>query len=65
MDALLGDQAEELRAEMELVQGASHPLDLDAYRAGRQTPVFFGSAIKCAAAAPSPSFPTRTRARPR
>jgi Peptide chain release factor RF-3 len=27
------------------VQGASHPLDLDAYRAGKQTPVFFGSAI--------------------
>jgi peptide chain release factor 3 len=45
MDDLLGDQAEELRTEMELVQGASHPLDLDAYLAGRQTPVFFGSAI--------------------
>ena len=45
MDELLGDQADELRMEMELVQGASHPLDLDAYLAGRQTPVFFGSAI--------------------
>ena len=45
MDEVLGDQAQELREEMELVQGASHPLDLDAYRAGRQTPVFFGSAI--------------------
>jgi peptide chain release factor 3 len=45
MDELLGDQAEELREELELVQGASHPLDLDAYRAGKQTPVFFGSAI--------------------
>jgi peptide chain release factor 3 len=45
MDELLGDQAQELRDEMELVRGASHPLDLDAYRAGRQTPVFFGSAI--------------------
>jgi peptide subunit release factor RF-3 len=45
MDELLGDQAAELREEMELVQGASHPLDLDAYRAGKQTPVFFGSAI--------------------
>jgi peptide chain release factor 3 len=45
MDELLGDQADELRVEMELVQGASHPLDLAAYRAGRQTPVFFGSAI--------------------
>jgi peptide chain release factor 3 len=45
MDELLGDQADELRLEMELVQGASHPLDLEAYLAGRQTPVFFGSAI--------------------
>ena len=45
MDELLGDQADELRDEMELVQGASHPLDVAAYRAGIQTPVFFGSAI--------------------
>jgi peptide chain release factor 3 len=45
MDQVLGDQADELRGEMELVQGASHPLDLEAYIAGRQTPVFFGSAI--------------------
>jgi len=45
MDELLGGQADELREEMELVQGASHPLDIDAYRAGIQTPVFFGSAI--------------------
>jgi len=45
MDELLGDQATELRAEIELVRGASHPLDAEAYRAGRQTPVFFGSAI--------------------
>jgi peptide chain release factor 3 len=34
-----------LRDEIELVQGASASFDLDAYRAGRQTPVFFGSAI--------------------
>jgi len=45
MDEVLGDQARELREEMELVEGASHALDLDAYLAGRQTPVFFGSAI--------------------
>ncbi|NEX18368.1 MAG: peptide chain release factor 3 [Halochromatium sp.] len=45
MDELLGDQADELREELELVQGASHPLDLDDYLAGQQTPVFFGSAI--------------------
>ncbi len=35
----------ELRDELDLVQGASHPFDLAAYRAGRQTPVFFGSAV--------------------
>ena len=35
----------ELREELELVQGASHPFDLDAYLAGQQTPVFFGSAV--------------------
>jgi peptide chain release factor 3 len=45
MDELLGDQAAELREEMELVQGAGQPLDLADYRAGKQTPVFFGSAI--------------------
>ena len=45
MDELLGDQADELREEIELVKGASHEFDLDAYLAGTQTPVFFGSAI--------------------
>ncbi|RRU25701.1 peptide chain release factor 3 [Stenotrophomonas sp. 278] len=35
----------ELRDELDLVQGASHAFDLDAYRAGKQTPVFFGSGV--------------------
>jgi peptide chain release factor 3 len=35
----------DLRDELELVQGASHPFDKEAYLAGRQTPVFFGSAV--------------------
>jgi peptide chain release factor 3 len=39
------DMLRELRGELELVQGASHPFDADAYLAGRQTPVFFGSAV--------------------
>jgi peptide chain release factor 3 len=39
------DMLRELRDELELVQGASHPFDADAYLAGRQTPVFFGSAV--------------------
>ncbi|MGD8931765.1 MAG: peptide chain release factor 3 [Chromatiales bacterium] len=45
LDELLGDQAKELREEIELVRGASNPLDLQAYARGEQTPVFFGSAI--------------------
>ncbi|GAB4351721.1 MAG: peptide chain release factor 3 [Gammaproteobacteria bacterium] len=45
LDQVLGDQAEELRAEVELVLGASHEFDKEAYLAGRLTPVFFGSAI--------------------
>jgi peptide chain release factor 3 len=31
--------------EVELVHGASHPFDLEAFLAGKQTPVFLGSAI--------------------
>jgi peptide chain release factor 3 len=41
----LGDGASEFRAEIELVKGATQGWDLEAYLAGRQTPVFFGSAI--------------------
>ncbi len=45
LDELVGDQARELREEIELVRGASHELDLDAYTKGELTPVLFGSAI--------------------
>ncbi|MES9957198.1 MAG: peptide chain release factor 3 [Sedimenticola sp.] len=45
LDEVIGDQADELREEIELVMGASHELDLEAYRRGELTPVFFGSAI--------------------
>src|SRR5882724_7121522 len=41
----LGDQAPAFREEMELVTGATHSFESHAYLAGRQTPVFFGSAI--------------------
>ncbi len=41
----LGDLREAFAAEIELVRGATHAFDPAAYRAGRQTPVFFGSAI--------------------
>ena len=45
LDEAIGDMAEELREEIELVRGASHELDLEAYLNGELTPVFFGSAI--------------------
>ncbi len=38
-------EIEQLKSEVELVHGASHPFDLEAFLAGKQTPVFFGSAI--------------------
>jgi peptide chain release factor 3 len=45
LEEVIGDQADELREEIELVLGASHSLDLEAYAKGELTPVFFGSAI--------------------
>jgi len=45
LDDVLGRDVAELRAEIELVHGASHRFDPVAYLAGGQTPVFFGSAI--------------------
>ncbi len=38
-------EIEQLKMEVELVHGASHPFDQAAFLAGTQTPVFFGSAI--------------------
>ncbi len=45
LDELIGHQAEELRLDIELVRGASHAFDQQAYLSGKQTPVFFGSAV--------------------
>jgi peptide chain release factor 3 len=45
LDELFGDQIAEFRSEVELVRGASHQFDAEAYRQGRLTPVMFGSAI--------------------
>ncbi|MDX8401560.1 MAG: peptide chain release factor 3 [Mariprofundaceae bacterium] len=45
LDARLGAQADELRADIELLEGAANPFDREAFLAGSQTPVFFGSAI--------------------
>ncbi|RTZ71231.1 MAG: peptide chain release factor 3 [Gammaproteobacteria bacterium] len=43
--ALGQHEVDALKEEIELVRGASHELDLEAYLRGEQTPVFFGSAI--------------------
>jgi peptide chain release factor 3 len=43
--SFLGEAAATFDEEVELVRGATEAFDPDAYRAGRQTPVFFGSAI--------------------
>jgi len=45
LDEVLGGMADELREELELVQGACDPFDIDQYLAGELTPVHFGSAI--------------------
>jgi peptide chain release factor 3 len=41
----LGDRAKAFDDEIELVQGGTAAFDVEAYLEGRQTPVFFGSAI--------------------
>jgi peptide chain release factor 3 len=45
LDEVIGADASHLRDEVDLVRGASHAFDPDAYLAGRLTPVFFGSAL--------------------
>ena len=43
--ALLGDDWEAFADEVELVRGVYAPFDQEAYLSGKQTPVYFGSAI--------------------
>jgi len=45
LDDVLGTAAAELREQIELVKGASHEFDIEAYKKGEMTPVFFGSGI--------------------
>ena len=45
LDKILGSQADELGEDIELIEGAANPFELDHYLKGNQTPVFFGSAI--------------------
>ena len=42
---LLGDEYEGFCEEIELVRGASHEFDIEAFLAGRLSPVFFGTAL--------------------
>lgn len=44
-DVLLGTYADDFRDEIELVRGASHKFDRDAYLKGELTPVYFGTAL--------------------
>ncbi|MDF2181752.1 peptide chain release factor 3 [Neptuniibacter sp. CAU 1671] len=43
--ALLGDEYETFLEEIELVRGATHEWDQDAFMAGELTPVYFGTAL--------------------
>jgi peptide chain release factor 3 len=45
LDTLLGRQANDLRSDVELLEGAANPFELDHYLRGNQSPVFFGSAL--------------------
>ncbi|MDX1901987.1 MAG: peptide chain release factor 3 [Gammaproteobacteria bacterium] len=45
LDELVGDQIHELRQSVELIRGASHDFDRDAFLKAQLTPVFFGSAL--------------------
>lgn len=45
LDNVLGDYAQELRDEIELVKGASHEFELEPFLRGELTPVYFGTAL--------------------
>jgi peptide chain release factor 3 len=45
-EILPGGEADEWRGEVELAREACKPFDLDAFREGHLTPVFFGSALR-------------------
>lgn len=45
LDDMIGEFAEELRTEIELVRGASHAFETGLYLKGELTPVYFGTAL--------------------
>jgi peptide chain release factor 3 len=45
LDKIIGNYADDLREELELVAGASHDFNLEEFLNGELTPVFFGTAL--------------------
>lgn len=45
LDDLIGNDADQLRDDIELIEGVYEPLDPEAYLKGQVAPVFFGSAV--------------------
>ncbi len=45
LEDILGDQLDDLKMDIELIQGASHRFDVDAYLNAKLSPVYFGSAM--------------------
>lgn len=45
LDKRIGEYADELRGEIDLVKGASNEFDLEMFLAGELTPVYFGTAL--------------------
>ncbi len=45
LDELLGDQADDLRTDLELLEGAAEEFDHEAFLEGKQSPLLFGSAM--------------------
>lgn len=45
LEEIIGSQAQNLREDIDLLDGASNPFDYERYLKGEQTPVFFGSAV--------------------
>ncbi len=45
LDVAIGNYADDLREELELVIGASHEFNIDEFLKGELTPVFFGTAL--------------------
>ncbi|MEJ2043619.1 MAG: peptide chain release factor 3 [Reinekea sp.] len=45
LDSVLGGYAEELREQVDLLEAAANPFDLEEFLAGQLTPVYFGTAL--------------------